>query len=236
MRDRPVTDVWTLHWLEAAEGIGPATSRIAAEIHAAAEAISRHVELPRIDVLITRIPGFAGIPEIGMVGHAYRPSCFSITVAPDNPHFAASLEAGHVRATVVHEVNHCLRMREVGFGRTLGEVLVSEGLAALFCRRVLGTQPMPWDVAVEPDALRRFFPSDEALASTGYDHAAWFFGRKPALYPRWLGYAMGHAVVDAWAKAAPRTATDLVTTPAAPILAAVAATFRNDYVGASPAR
>ena len=57
---------------------------------------------------------------------------FSMTLDPDNPNFAASLEGGAVHRHIVHEVHHCLRMAGPGYGWTLGEALVSEGLAGQF--------------------------------------------------------------------------------------------------------
>ncbi len=42
---------------------------------------------------------------------------------------AASLDDGAFRRTIAHVVHRCLRMAEPGYGRTLGEALVSQGLA-----------------------------------------------------------------------------------------------------------
>lgn len=214
-----LNDHWTLHWFEAEAEIGAWKPRIEAEIRAAATAIAKQVELPRLDVIITRIPGFEGIPEIGMEGHAYRRGCFSLTVSPDNTNFEAAVEAGHIRTTVTHEVNHCMRMALVGYGLSLGQALVSEGLAGQFTRRILNSQPEPWDVALGRDMIPQFLPTTEELASTEYDHSAWFFGHAPSRYPRWLGYSLGYAIVDEWLAAGDRSAMDLIATAPENILA-----------------
>ena len=69
---------------------------------------------------------------------AYRPGLFGLTLDPDNPQFATCISDGTLRRQVAHEVHHCLRMAGPGYGRVLGEALVSEGLAGHFTRRLLG--------------------------------------------------------------------------------------------------
>jgi len=186
---------WRVHWLEAEGELTPWQPAVSLEIDAARQAVARLVCLPRLDVLVQRLPG-GGIPEIGMVGHAYRKRLFALTLDPANAGFAAAVMDGALRRQVAHEVHHCLRMGAVGYGRTLGEALVSEGLAGQFTRRLFGNPPEPWERAVDDAALRAHGPDAAALAATGYDHAAWFFGTGEL--PRWLGYTLGYAMAGKW--------------------------------------
>ncbi len=186
---------WRVHWLEAEGDLMPWRSAITSEIAAARLAVARLVRPPRLDILVQRLAG-AVIPEIGMVGHAYRRGLFALTVDPDNPRFAAGLADGALRRQVAHEAHHCLRMGAVGYGRTLGEALVSEGLAGQFTRRLFDNAPEPWERAVDGAALRGFVPDGAALGAGRYDHAAWFFGT--GALPRWLGYTLGYAMVGSW--------------------------------------
>ena len=194
---------WTLHWLEATADLGPWKDAVAAEL----EATWRHIEAslapPRLDILVQRMPG-AGIAEIGLVGHAYRPGLFALTLDPVNPNFEASLHDGTLRRMVVHEVHHCMRMAAIGYGRTLGDALVSEGLAGRFTQWVFGSSPEPWERAVDADTLRAHAPDQAALDAIDYGHDAWFYG-VGGQRPRWLGYTMGHQIVGTW--------LDLVGTP-----------------------
>jgi hypothetical protein len=187
---------WRLHWLEAEGELQPWRTQIISEIKAGRTAISRLISPPRLDILVQRRAG-AVIPEIGMVGRAYRKSLFALTFDPDNERFSACLSDGSVRRQVAHEVHHCLRMAGPGYGDTLGEVLVSEGLAGRFVGRLFGSPPEPWERAVDDEALRVNHPDLEALRSTTYDHAAWFVGAG-GLRPRWLGYTLGYEIVGKW--------------------------------------
>nr|WP_274517589.1 DUF2268 domain-containing putative Zn-dependent protease [Pseudomonas sp. GM18] len=64
-----------------------------------------------------------------------------MTLDPDNPNLLPSLRTGTLHRQIVHEVHHCLRIAGPGYGWTLGEALVSEGLAGQFVRHLLGKRP-----------------------------------------------------------------------------------------------
>ena len=210
---------WRLHWLEAEGDLQPWHSQIRAEIEATREIVAHLVAPPRLDILIQRLAG-AVIPEIGLVGHAYRRGLFALTLDPDNTHFDASLRDGTLRRQVAHEVHHCLRMAGPGYGTRLGEALVSEGLAGHFVSRLFNTGPEAWERAVDAAALQSYFPDREALLSTGYDYAAWFFGAG-GQRPRWVGYTLGYAIVGRWLEITPEaTGALLVDVPASEILSA----------------
>ncbi|MFP3496622.1 DUF2268 domain-containing putative Zn-dependent protease [Pseudomonas sp. SIMBA_059] len=188
-------DAWTLHWLEASGSLAEFHQVLKEEFELAYCAIARHMPPPRLDVLVQRLPGET-IAELGLVGRAYRSTMFSMTLDPDNPNFAASLKGGAVRRHIVHEVHHCLRMAGPGYGWTLGEALVSEGLAGQFVQHVLGSEPEPWESAHGLEALQAAPVSLNELEATYYDHNAWFFGTGDK--PRWLWYALGHQMVGRW--------------------------------------
>jgi hypothetical protein len=209
---------WSLHWLEAEGELAPWRSQIAAEIEATKTIIAGHIAPPRLDILVQHIPGWV-IPEIGLVGHTYRRSLFSLTVDPANANFAPSLTDGTLRRQVAHEVHHCLRHAGPGHGRSLGEALVSEGLAGQFVTHLFAAQPEPWERAVEPAVANRLFPDNAALAAADYDHQAWFYGG--GVYPRWLGYTLGYMIAQRWLDTAPEAnATMLVNVTANEVLAA----------------
>jgi hypothetical protein len=187
---------WRIHWLEADADLSPWRDRIAAEVEATRDVVARVVTPPRLDILVERASGMV-IPEIGMVGRAYRKALFALAVDPDNANFARCLQDGTLRRQVAHEVHHCMRMGAIGYGRTLGEVLVSEGLAGRFAGHLFDSPPEPWECAVDDAALRAHLPDATALSALDYDHMAWFFGAK-GLYPRWLAYTLGYRIVGDW--------------------------------------
>ena len=210
-------DAWTLHWLEASGSLADFRSDLIDNFKAAYDTISRYMPPPRLDVLIQRLPGET-IPEMGIAGRAYRGTMFAMTIDPDNPNFVPSLRAGALHRQIVHEVHHCLRMAGPGYGWTLGEALVSEGLAGQFVRHLLGSEPEPWECAVALDTLRSTHVDVKELASTNYDHRAWFFGS--GSYPRWLGYTLGYQMVGRWLEAVGKIdASTWIGVPAQTIIA-----------------
>jgi hypothetical protein len=209
---------WQLHWLQAEGGLQPWCAKITSEIEATRDLVSSFVTPPRLDILVQRLPKWV-IPEIGMVGHAYRRALFCLTVAPDNPNFARSLNDGTLRRQVAHEVHHCLRMGAVGYNQNLGDALVSEGLAGHFVRRLFDTPPELWERAVDAEIAASFFPHETTLTSPTFDYAAWFHGNG-GTYPRWLGYTLGYMIVGNWLEGLPDIdGAKFVSVPTAEVLA-----------------
>ena len=210
-------DAWTLHWLEASGSLAQFRPELIREFEVAYEAIAQLLPPPRLDILIQGLPGET-LPELGLVGRAYRSTMFSMTLDPDNPNFLTSLRSGALRRHMVHEVHHCLRMAGPGYGWTLGEAMVSEGLAGQFVRQVLGSEPEQWERALAPQELLSAPVDRQLLESTYYDHSEWFFGT--GARPRWLGYTLGYQMVEAWlAKQGEVDAATWVNVPAQDILA-----------------
>lgn len=188
-------DAWTLHWLEASGSLAELRSDLIGEFDAAYKTVSRLMTPPRLDVLIQRLAGET-IPEMGLVGRAYRSTMFTMTIDPDNPNLLPSLRTGTLHRQIVHEVHHCLRMAGPGYGWTLGEALVSEGLAGQFVRHLLGNDPEPWECAVTGADLLRSPVDLKTLESKYYNHGEWFFGF--GAHPKWLGYTLGYQMVGRW--------------------------------------
>ncbi|KQP62119.1 DUF2268 domain-containing putative Zn-dependent protease [Methylobacterium sp. Leaf112] len=209
---------WHLHWLEASGDLGPWRDAITAEVEIARRAIVGLVPVRPLDILVQR-DADGVLPETGTGGRAYASTLFSLTIDPDNPNFAGVLADGDIRRTVVHEAHHCLRMAGPGYGWTLGEALVSEGLAGRFVERLFGAAPEPWENAFDDTALAAQRPDAALLAARDYDHAAWFFGSDA--YPRWYGYTLGYRIAGDWVRANPGADGETwVNVPAEAVLAA----------------
>ena len=211
---------WTLHWLQAAGTLAPWRARIRTEIEAAFAACARLVRPPRVDIVIHQIPHWP-IPERGFGGSS--PSATTLFLAFDtaNPLMEARLVGG-LRRIVLHEAHHCLRHAGPGYGATLGEVLVSEGLADHFVLQALGGGPEPWCVAIDEAGLRGVQAmAAPVLWQPGYDHRAWFFGRRDGI-PAWAGYSLGFRLVGDYLARGPEGGpAAMVRTPADHLLRAV---------------
>lgn len=190
-----MNEQWKIHWLEASGDVGQYKPAIVSAAETACQHLSSVTRVPRLDILIQCMPE-AVIPEIGFAGRAYSSSLFGLTIDPANPNLTGMLENGTLVRQILHEVHHCLRMRGPGYGWTLGEALVSEGLAGQFVSWRLNTAAEPWECAISLNELRANPVLLTTLQSPRYDHSAWFYGTGD--YCRWHGYTLGYQMVAAW--------------------------------------
>jgi len=115
-----------------------------------------------------------------------------VTVDPENPVLRAN-PAMSLERMLAHELHHSARWDGPGYGATLGEALVSEGLAGHFAQEVFGGAPEPWE-SLPVSVLRAHASKAQAdWPNPDYGHAAWFFGSSE--FPRWLGYSLGYQLV-----------------------------------------
>ena len=154
------------------------------------------------------------IPEVGMGG--FNPSADEVRLYADPswPDLESVLRS-ELLLQLAHEIHHAMRRRAIGYGSTLLQAAVSEGLADHFSLEASGgTSPPPWALALTPAELATWIPEVEARATGAYDHAAWFVGASASI-PRWTGYAVGFELVRAYMEKDPtRRASALVGEPA----------------------
>lgn len=140
---------------------------------------------------------------------------------------------GRLEAIALHELHHNVRYSPGGVvwnphTVTVGEHVVSEGLADLFTAQTYGERGFTHFVSEQTrgsdEVLRRV---SEGLDVTGMQNfAAWvlgdasarLFGSTPVGLPTGAGYAAGARLVQAYLEATGRTATECVATPAAEVL------------------
>jgi len=149
----------------------------------------------------------------GIGGFAPDGSTVEISIDAAFPGLEGIL-ADRLSFTVAHELHHVARWRGPGYGSTLLEAMVSEGLADHFGVELLGASPQPWSSAFPEGRTEELLDRARPLFDSGYDHPAWFFGTDPTL-PRWTGYTLGFRLVERHKRANPgATAVSLVNTPA----------------------
>lgn len=124
--------------------------------------------------------------------------------------------------TLAYELDHVARVnRGPGYGSTLLEVMVTEGMADAFATQAFPAAPThPWAEALSPQQLRKLWARaqprlDELLDLRGYGE--WFSGK--AQLPAWTGYSIGSGIVSSYLARHPEErASDLVTVPADQVL------------------
>ncbi|WP_280242702.1 DUF2268 domain-containing protein [Nocardia abscessus] len=194
-------------------------------------AATPQLEVPDITVLfVLGDPGDAHFmgPVLGLTGNGGISGYIVITLWPF-PENVARLEA-----TVVHELNHNLRYSPGGVvwdpaTVTVGEHVVSEGLADAFARQLYGDELGYARIGVphlRDDAV--FAKVVSGLGVTGMQNfTAWVhgdataerFGAAPVGLPTGAGYAVGNRLVDAYLAATGQTAAQALHADASAIIA-----------------
>lgn len=216
--------VWNIHFLNARKALNSVMPEARAAARDAVAAAEDHVSLPRFDLVIRS--GDEVMTGWGIGGCAPAPGQIQITLDPSR--FAPT---PFIR-TLIHELHHLIRWDGPGYGKSLGEALVSEGLAGHFVLQVLGGPPDPWD-AVAPSAglLRR---ASNEWSRRDYDHAEWFFGK--GAVRRWSGYGLGHRLIgEHLAQDQTASAASLVCAPADRFRGALRQLAKSDADPAEPA-
>lgn len=171
--------------------------------------------LPISGVTITVTPDPArAIGGYGAGGFTPDARTVSIYIDPAFPNIGG-LAADRVPILVAHELHHAKRWKGPGYGRTLLEAMISEGLADHFAMELLGVAAPPWTNAFPAEDTARYLSlAQPEFDATTYDHAAWFFNASPTR-PRWTGYTLGFRLVESYLTShAGASATSLVNAPA----------------------
>lgn len=180
-----------LHLMNAGGHLSPALADEVREV--AGAALTRHAArlgLDGVDVAVYVTPWT--LPETGVGGYAPLPHWIQITLTPENPNFASHWRQ-EVPATLAHELHHARRWRGPGYGQTLLEALVSEGLAQHYEAEERGEVPPYAHITADLEPL--WERAQAELDAPNYSHPAWFYGSETAGLPRWAGYALGHELV-----------------------------------------
>jgi uncharacterized protein YjaZ len=132
---------------------------------------------------------------------------------PDNVNFENSLE-NEFFTTLGHELHHCMRWRTVGYGSTLLEALVTEGLACHFEIELRpGIIPFYATALEEEEISDLLAKAISSFSDTNYSHDEWFFGQNDAI-PLHAGYTLGFELVSRYIRQQHREASQLYDEPA----------------------
>ena len=115
-------------------------------------------------------------------GHTYNP--FESMVALPSWNF----NHADIEAVVAHELHHLARWHYTGYGLSLGEAVISEGLASLYEEEISNIKPAWAKAKVDKESLQKLIKD---WNDKNYNHAEWFFDGK---YGRWFGYSVGYRI------------------------------------------
>lgn len=211
----------SIHFLEAEGSLAPWRDALCAQAEDIGKRISARVPAEfcahPVDILIQNLPE-GTVPGMGMGGSCFRRGLVTVSLAPEMPGFEAGLGRGDFQQLLAHELHHAMRWNAGGYGETLGEAIVSEGLADAFAENLTGLTAPPWTAAPESDQLSAIVArAEEELANPYYDHAEWFFGSGEL--PMWTAYTLGYQLARRFYEQNPREAAQgFVDTQASAVL------------------
>ena len=196
-----------LHFLDARGRLGQNRPWLTRTINDAVERVRVLADPGDLDIALrpdTKVP-----KETGHAGQCLAAGQILLIVDPMNLVLTRNRN-GALQRTVSHELYLSLRAEGPGYGETLGEGLVSEGLALSFEAMAYGDPDVPngpeFEEILEP-ATR------EAIAmwdARDFNREAWFAGPKG----RAIGHALGYRLVGRALKAAEASAVEAAHWPA----------------------
>ncbi|HAF4828608.1 TPA: DUF2268 domain-containing protein [Salmonella enterica] len=195
----------TLHFLDANQKLTPHCEWLQSKLTDTYVQVTRLMPTPSLDVVVKA--GKFVIPEKGHTGFCPEAGIIYITVDPENPAFCRN-DAQSIERMFAHELHHAARWTGPGYGSTLGEALVSEGLAGHFSLELFGGEAEPWE-RLQFHTIKPYRPQMlENWHRTDYNHNAWFYGTGD--FPRWLGYTVGFNLISRYLAVFPHLKASLL--------------------------
>jgi uncharacterized protein YjaZ len=164
--------------------------------------VEKELDANQIDIIFVSAPDLV-IPEYGIGGNAPGPNHLYVSFDPSSD----KITQQGLNETLLHEIHHCIRYRKPGYGKTLGEAMISEGLASLYEEEYSGETPMYAKVQLSEDQIAK---ANKIIHSKNYDHTRWFFGNKDI--DRWFGYTYGYNLAKTYSDKTGKKAFELVHT------------------------
>lgn len=180
-----------LHLLNADGQFDVGRARVEKCFSESLEIIRKYLPLPNVDVVLC-VDSSSVIPGLGIGGFSPDANRIYMAIAPE---LSCEFEKNFL-GLLGHELHHCARWSGPGYGQTLGEALISEGLACSFESELRGDAPF-YARALHSEQLKMaWYKASGDLQSASYDHGAWFYGTSATSIPKHAGYSLGFAIVS----------------------------------------
>lgn len=196
-----------LHILNASGSLSHLLPDIESAFQFAIARIGALIPVDGVNVLVSDRPDVV-LPEYSIGGYAPRADVAEIFVDSRAPEIKSKLN-NHLLCTLGHELHHCARWRSTGYGKTLGEAIVTEGLACAFeGELVSGFLPFYARALNDQALLDGVSKAHIDWDRPDYDHASWFFGSSHIA--RHTGYSIGYEIVARYIRSTGQPASRLV--------------------------
>ncbi|HEY1646249.1 MAG TPA: DUF2268 domain-containing putative Zn-dependent protease [Candidatus Saccharimonadales bacterium] len=176
------------------------TDRFISAFHKANKITEKELKADQIDVILVNAP-MQTIKQLGTSG--YSPGPHHIYVRVDSKFKDISEDS--IVSQLLHETHHCMRWRDPGYGKTLGEAMISEGLATLYEEEHSGEVPIYAQVKIKQSDIDL---ANKELNNDKYNHQKWFFGIDKIAH--WFGYSYGYKLAKEYSEKTNKKASELV--------------------------
>lgn len=156
---------------------------------------SRLLGISYVNITVYPNPNFV-VLETGEGGYAVSGDWFQIYIDPTRPEKElVKIINKNIPLTIYHELNHVARWNKTGYGSTLPEAIISEGLASVFVAENWNKANSPWIKysQEEIDKLIQIYQKRDKNSDGKYNHDDWFYGTGDL--PKWAGYKLGFRIV-----------------------------------------
>lgn len=170
--------------------------------------VEKDLDANQIDIIFVSAADLT-IPEYGIGGNSPGPNHIYVSFDPKS----SKITQKGLDETLFHEIHHCMRWRDPGYGDTLGEAMVTEGLACLYEEQKTGSVPIYAKVKLDDKQIGM---AKETMNSKDYDHSKWFSGGNAI--DRWFGYSYGYNLCKNYSTKTGKEASELVKVPAQEVL------------------
>ena len=148
------------------------------------------------------------IPEYGFGGFTTSDRTIYININKSKK----TLDINLLTSLIMHEMSHAYRWSAVGYGETLGEALVTEGIGCYIESLYLGHCPIYSSIKLKDKYINLAI---KELNSSNYVDG-WFFGDDK--FDRWVGYTLGFKIVEKYFNHNNHKKSDIVNIDAKKIL------------------
>lgn len=208
---------YKLHVLNAGKDFKPeAVQLIESSVVESFELFNQYLPRKNFDIVCCHFPE-ATVPGEGIGGRTISETTILISMDAHRADLPKIIERQFKRI-LAHEYHHASRWRSVGYGKTLGEVLVSEGLADHFSLQLFPGEVQPWCKALSDAELKKWLnKAYKELDDEKYNHNEWFFGDGGT--PQWMGYTVAFAILKRFFDCNPgKSAAEMTDVPSSFIL------------------
>lgn len=179
-------------------------TRIKSAHKKAAKTVSDKLDLNKVDVIFVADPSKV-IKEVGIGG--FTPNRHLVYVYID-PEFDVTED--EIYATLCHELSHARRYDGEGYGTTLFDSMIFEGIATAFEKEATkGKSFVVKEIESRSNTDKLFKYAEGEFSLKSFNYYRWFI-QGDAWIPRWAGYEIGYYVVREYMKKTHKKASELI--------------------------